>query len=77
MPDLEAKLPVLKADLVAALCRDLTGIAERIMELGEALPGSNIGVLVANRPGMLLDPPERIAEYRWVVLPLVVIEGFT
>jgi len=64
LPDLEAKVPTLKANLVASLVRDPPAVAQRLADIKAGLPRVNVSVLVANRPTVLLDSPATLRLYR-------------
>ncbi|CAG9466040.1 unnamed protein product [Pedinophyceae sp. YPF-701] len=54
LPDLATKLPTMKVEVVAALCRDQNTLAERMLALRVALPEANVSVMIANRPSLAL-----------------------
>lgn len=66
VPDLSTKFPIMKADLLARLCGDLDAVARRVVELKAAVPGADVGVFVANRPGVLVESVEVVETMRWV-----------
>jgi len=62
LPDLATKIPSMKADLLAEMCRDTDRIAERLLQLKMSLPTTNLSVMVTNRPSLALsDDLELIA----------------
>jgi len=64
VPDLSTKFPIMKADLLARLCGDLDAVARRVVELKAAVPGADVGVFVANRPGVLVESVEVVETMR-------------
>jgi len=57
LPDLVAKLHALRAPLVLELLRDLPGVARRLLQLRELLPGADVSGMVARAPELLLRTP--------------------
>lgn len=60
LPDLANRLHTLRAPLALSLLRDLPGVASRLLQLRELLPGADVSAAAAKCPELLLLTPVRV-----------------
>ena len=65
MPFLQARLTLMKPELLADLAKDVTKTATRMIELRTMIPGGNVESVCSQRPSLLLD-----AEWKKVPIAL-------